>query len=117
MRRLRLTRLSKQVSGLDSGQVTTWTSWHRWTAISLLACAFLAVAAACQRAADNSSRMLELIPATVPELLRQLRGTVIPDPRRDRPHRDAWALWRRRHQYNTQQAHQRWDVYADETPR
>jgi hypothetical protein len=20
---------SKQVSGLDSGQVTTWTSWHR----------------------------------------------------------------------------------------
>jgi hypothetical protein len=39
-------QLSKQVSGLDSGQVTTWTSWHRWTAISLLACAFLAVAAA-----------------------------------------------------------------------
>ena len=42
--------MSKQVSGLDSGQVTTWTSWHRWTAISLLACAFLAVAAAWQRA-------------------------------------------------------------------
>ena len=26
-------QLTKQVSGLDSGQVTTWTSWHRWTAI------------------------------------------------------------------------------------
>jgi SRSO17 transposase len=39
-------QLSKQAAGLDSGQVTTWTSWHRWTAISLLACAFLAVAAA-----------------------------------------------------------------------
>jgi len=87
------------------------------TAISLLACAFLAVAAACQRAADSSARMLELIPVTVPELLRQLRGTVIPDPRRDRPHRDAWALWRRRHQYSAQQAHQRWHAYADETPR
>ena len=110
-------QLTKQVSGLDSGQVTTWTSWHRWTAISLLACAFLAVAAACQRAADSSARMLELIPVTVPELLRQLRGTVIPDPRRDRPHRDAWALWRRRHQYDAQQAHQRWHAYADETPR
>jgi SRSO17 transposase len=110
-------QLSKQVSGLDSGQVTTWTSWHRWTAISLLACAFLAVAAACQRAADSSASMLELIPVTVPELLRQLRGTVIPDPRRDRPHRDAWALWRRRHQYRAQQAHQRWHAYADETPR
>jgi hypothetical protein len=28
--------LAKQVSGLDSGQVTTWTSWRHWTAISLL---------------------------------------------------------------------------------
>ena len=63
-------QLSKQVSGLDSGQVTTWTSWHRWTAISLLACAFLAVAAAWQRAADSSASMLELIPVTVPELLQ-----------------------------------------------
>jgi SRSO17 transposase len=43
-------QLTKQVTRLDSGQVTTWTSWHRRTAISLLACAFLAVAAAWQRA-------------------------------------------------------------------
>jgi SRSO17 transposase len=110
-------QLSKQVGGLDSGQVTTWTSWHRWTAISLLACAFLAVAAAWQRAADGSAGILELIPVTVPELLRQLRGTVIPEPRRDKPHRNAWALWRRRHQYGAQQAHQRWNAYADEVPR
>jgi SRSO17 transposase len=110
-------QLSKQVGGLDSGQVTTWTSWHRWTAISLLACAFLAVAAAWQRAADSSARVLELIPVTVPELLRQLRGTVIPEPRRDKPHRDAWTLWRRRHQYDARQAHQRWHAYADEVPR
>ncbi|MGH3299605.1 MAG: IS701 family transposase, partial [Trebonia sp.] len=31
---------SKQVTHLDAGQVTTWTSWHRWTAVSLLAYAF-----------------------------------------------------------------------------
>jgi hypothetical protein len=43
--------------------------------------------------------MLDLIPVTVPELLRQLRGAVIPEPRRDKPHRDAWTLWRRRHEY------------------
>jgi SRSO17 transposase len=110
-------QLSKQVSGLDSGQVTTWTSWHRWTAISLLACAYLAVAAAWQRAADGSASVLELIPVTVPELLRQLRGTVIPEPRHDRQHRDAWTLWRRRHQYGARQAHQRWHAYADEVPR
>jgi hypothetical protein len=99
------------------GQVTTWTSWHRWTVISLLAYAFLAVASACQRARDGSPGILGLIPVTLPELLRQLRGTVIPEPRRDRAHRDAWLLWRRRHQYQAQQAHQRWHAYADKTPR
>jgi SRSO17 transposase len=110
-------QLSKQVSGLDSGQVTTWASWHRWTAISLLAYIFLAVAAAWQRTRDSSDGLFELVPVTIPELLRQLRGTVIPDPRRDKAHRDAWALWRRRHQYHAQQAHQRWHAYAEEQPR
>jgi SRSO17 transposase len=110
-------QLSKQVSGLDSGQVTTWTSWHRWTAISLLAGIFLAVAAASQRALDAAAGVFELIPMTVPELLRQFRGTVIPDPRRDKAHRDAWSLWRRHHQYQARQAHQRWHAYADQPPR
>ena len=107
---------SKQVSGLDSGQVTTWTSWHRWTAISLLAYIFLAVAAAFQRTRDEDAGILGLIPVTIPELLRQLRGTVIPEPRRDRAHRDGWSLWRRRHQYHARQAHQRWHAYADAPP-
>ena len=107
---------SKQVSGLDSGQVTTWTSWHRWTAICLLAYIFLAVAAAFQRARDEDAGILGMIPVTIPELLRQLRGTVIPEPRRDRAHRDGWSLWRRRHQYRARQAHQRWQAYADALP-
>jgi hypothetical protein len=75
------------------------------------------VAAACQRTRDGSATALGLIPVTIPELLRQLRGTVIPEPRRDKAHRGAWALWRRRHQYPAQQAHQRWHAYADELPR
>ena len=107
---------SKQVSGLDSVQVTTWTSWHRWTAICLLAYIFLAVAAAFQRTRDEDAGILGLIPVTIPELLRQLRGTVIPEPRRDRAHRDGWSLWRRRHQYRARQAHQRWQAYADALP-
>jgi SRSO17 transposase len=107
---------SKQVSGLDSGQVTTWTSWHRWTAICLLAYIFLAVAAAFQRTRDEDAGIPGLIPVTIPELLRQLRGTVIPEPRRDRAHRDGWSLWRRRHQYRARQAHQRWQAYADALP-
>ena len=104
---------SKQVSGLDSGQVTTWTSWHRWTALAYI---FLAVAAAFQRARDEDAGILGLIPVTIPELLRQLRGTVIPEPRRDRAHRDSWSLWRRRHQYRARQAHQSWQAYADALP-
>ena len=75
------------------------------------------MAAAFQRTRDEDAGILGLIPVTIPELLRQLRGTVIPEPRRDRPHRDGWALWRRRHQYRAQQAHQRWQAYADEPPR
>ena len=110
-------QLGKQAARLDSGQVTTWTSWHRWTAISLLAYAFLAIAAALQRTRDGSPGTLGLIPVTIPELLRQLRGTVIPEPRRDKAHRDTWSLWRRHHQYQAQQAHQRWHAYADEPPR
>ena len=75
------------------------------------------MAAAFQRARDEDAGILGLIPVTIPELLRQLRGTVIPEPRRDRPHRDAWTLWRRRHQYGARQAHQQWHAYADEVPR
>ena len=110
-------QLTKQVTSLDGGQVTTWTSWHRWTAISLLAYAFLAVAAALQRARDGNAAVSGLIPVTIPELLRHLRGTVIPEPRRDRAHHGTWSLWRRRHQYQAQQAHKRWHAYADEVPR
>jgi hypothetical protein len=54
-----------------------------------------------------------MIPVTVPELLRLLRGTVIPPPRRDRAHILDWSDWRRRHQHRAQQAHQRWNAYAD----
>jgi SRSO17 transposase len=110
-------QLTKQATALDCGQVTSWTSWHRWTAFSLLAYAFLTVAAMRQRTRDGDLATLGLIPVTLPELLRQLRDTVIPAPRRDRAHRQAWTLWRRRHQYKAQQAHQRWHTYADTPPR
>jgi hypothetical protein len=53
---------------------------------------------------------------TVPELLRLLRDTVIPPPRRDRAHRLYWSAWRRHHQYRARQAHQRWNAYAETTP-
>ncbi len=86
------------MAGLDAGQVIRWRSWHRWTAICLLACIYLAVAVALQRQHEPGSDLAGLIPVTVPELLRLLRGIVIPPPRRD------WA------------AHQSWNAYAEATP-
>jgi SRSO17 transposase len=110
-------QLAKQSTGLDAGQVIRWRSWHRWTAVCLLAYIYLAVAVALQRQQDTGSELdAGLIPITVPELLRLLRDTVIPSPRRDPAHRMHWSVWRRRHQHRARQAHQRWHAYAETTP-
>jgi SRSO17 transposase len=110
-------QLSKQVTSLDSGQVIRWKSWHRWTAICLLAYIYLAVAVAVQRQHEaGSDPDAALIPITVPELLRLLRDIVIPPPRRDRPHKLHWSAWRRRHQYRARQAHRHWNAYAETAP-
>jgi SRSO17 transposase len=107
-------QLAKQVAGLDAGQVIRWKSWHRWTAVCLLAYLYLAVAVALQRQNEAGSGLdAGLIPVTVPELLRLLRDIVIPPPRRDRAHRLHWSAWRRRHQHRARQAHRRWNAYAD----
>jgi hypothetical protein len=88
---------------LDSGQVIRWRSWHRWSALCLLACIYLAVAAASHR--DRRPGLeTGLIPLTIPELVRLLRDTVIPPPCRDQAHRQHWSRWRRRHQYRASQA-------------
>ena len=110
-------QLSKQVTSLDAGQVIGWKSWHRWTAICLLAYTYLAVAVAVHREHDADSDLdAGLVPITVPELLRLLRDIIISPPRRDRAHRLYWSEWRRRHQHRARQAHQRWNAYAETTP-
>ncbi len=110
-------QLAKQVAGLDAGQVIRWRSWHRWTAICLLAYIYLAVTVATQRQHDTSSEPdAGLIPITIPELLRLLRDAVIPPPRRDRAHRLHWSTWRRHHQHRARQAHQKWNAHAETTP-
>jgi SRSO17 transposase len=48
-------QLSKQAARLNAGQVIRWKSWHRWTAICLLAYLYLAVAVALQRQHDGAS--------------------------------------------------------------
>ena len=106
---------AKQATGLDKGQVTTWTSWHRWSTAALSAYAFLAVATALAHdtpAPDTPG----LVPLSCHELLRLLRLLILPAPRRDAEHVLHWSTWRRRHQHRAQTCHQRWHAYADTTP-
>jgi hypothetical protein len=42
-------QLARQSTCLDAGQVIRWKSWHRWTAVCLLAYIYLAVAVTLRR--------------------------------------------------------------------
>ena len=109
-------QLAKQSTGLDAGQVIRWKSWHRWSMICLLAYIYLAIATAiCGASGTGPASDPDLIPITIPELLRLLRGQVVPQPRRDLAHRQRWSHWRR-HQYRARQARQRWNAHAEATP-
>ena len=92
-----------------------WRSGHRWSALCLLACIYLAVTVALDRD-THAGLEIGLIPVTIPEMLRMLRGTVIPPPRRDHAHRQHWSQWRRHRQYRASQARRRWNAFADATP-
>ncbi|MEV0595674.1 hypothetical protein [Nonomuraea cavernae] len=110
-------QLVKQTCGLDKGQVIRWTPWHRWSAISLPAYLFLAVALARQRLLDGDlPEEAQMVPIAIPKLLRQLRDIVIPAPLREQAHKLTWSLWRRRKQYRSRPAHLRWHAYAEATP-
>ncbi|MFJ4689341.1 hypothetical protein [Streptomyces sp. NPDC088789] len=76
-------QLGKSACGLDQGQTTCWNSWMRWTFISMLAAAVLAVTRLGTAAQASRGR---LVPVSARELLRLLRATVLPSPRRDHDH-------------------------------
>jgi SRSO17 transposase len=73
---------SKELAALDEHQVRSWTSWHRWTILALLAHAFLAVLAATQ-AHDGNPDDNQLIPLTCNEIRRLFTGLCqqLPTPR------------------------------------
>jgi len=94
----------KELAGLDEHQVRSWTSWHRWTILALLACAFLSILAAsspapCHRRED------QLIPLTRNEIRRLFTGlTQQPPAAALQLH---WSRWRRRHQATARACHYR----------
>ena len=93
---------SKGLTGLDEHQVRTWTSWHRWITLALLAAAFLAIAAADER--QRNAGPDGLIPLTRNEIAALFASLIIQTPERSK-HRLHWSTWRRRHQYRARQCH------------
>jgi SRSO17 transposase len=94
---------SKGLTGLDQHQVRTWTSWHRWSVLVMLAHAFLAVQSATQR--DIEHRDPSLIRLSINEF-RRLFVALILTPLRHRDRILDWSLWRRRHQQRAHLCHQ-----------
>jgi SRSO17 transposase len=94
----------KELAALDEHQVRSWTSWHRWTILALLACAFLSVLAAAQPP-DGRPDNDQLIPLTRQEI-RRLFTTLDQHPP---PPASLlrWSRWRRRHQATAQACHYR----------
>src|SRR6266516_7689831 len=92
---------SKGLAGLDEHQVRTWTSWHRWVTLAMLACAFLTVAAAAEHTRQPPPGQ---IPLTCNEIARLFTALII-SPAKDTGHLLHWSAWRRRHQHHARRCH------------
>jgi SRSO17 transposase len=93
----------KELAALDEHQVRSWTSWHRWTILALLAHAFLAVLAAAQPGGRQPED--QLTPLTCHEIRRLFTGlSQQPPAPATQLH---WSRWRRRHQATARACHYR----------
>jgi hypothetical protein len=95
----------KELAALDEHQVRSWTSWHRWTILALLAHAFLSVLAATQPGGGSDPHDDQLIPLTRNEICRLFTGLSrqLPTPAMQL----HWSRWRRRHQATARACHYR----------
>jgi hypothetical protein len=91
---------AKELAALDQHQVRSWTSWHRWTTLVLLAHAFLSVLAADHHQQEG------LIPLTRNEI-RRLFSQLLDRGKRALTTIAAWSYWRRRHQARAMSCHYR----------
>ena len=94
----------KELAALDEHQVRSWTSWHRWTILALLACAFLSVLAAGQ-AGGGQPHQGQMIALTRNEIRRLFTGLT---RQQAAPAAQLhWSRWRRRHQATAKACHYR----------
>ena len=98
----------KELAGLDEHQVRTWTSWYRWTVLSMLAHAFLSVmattATAPERAPDEG--LIALTRNGIRRLFTALSGC-LQLAKAHVQHTLHWSRWRRRHQARARDYHYR----------
>ena len=92
---------AKELAALDQHQVRTWTSWHRWTTLALLAHAFLTILAAGDRTTETG-----LIPLTRNEI-RRLLTQLTHHARTALASIARWSQWRRQHQARAKACHYR----------
>jgi SRSO17 transposase len=95
---------AKGQAGLDQHQVRTWTSWHRWVTLSMLAMAFLAVVTAAEH--DRTPAPAGLFPFTVNEI-RRLFDALVNGATATPEHILSWSIWRRKHQATARACHYR----------
>jgi hypothetical protein len=84
---------SKELAALDEHQVRTPASWHRWTALAILAHAFLSVMTANEPPPPPGSRLIPLTRNEIRHLLAEILK-----PLHQPAHALHWSLWRRVHQ-------------------
>lgn len=92
----------KGLTGLDEHQVRTWTAWHRWVTLAMLALAFLSIAAMTEHAQHPPPA--GMIPLTRNEIAH-LTATLIIRSATEAGHRLRWSTWRRRHQHRARTCH------------
>jgi SRSO17 transposase len=91
---------SKELTGLDQHQVRTWTSWHRWTVLAMLAHAFLSVMTATEPPPPPCAGLIALTRNEIRRLFTAAITTI-----RAAAHHLHWSTWRRRHQARARTSH------------
>jgi hypothetical protein len=91
----------KRLTGLDEHQVRRWTSWRRWTLLTMIAHALLVVIATNEH--TDRAAPAGMIPLTCSEI-RRLFTVLVITPRRVPACPHAWSSWRRRQKHRPEPA-------------
>jgi hypothetical protein len=115
--------------GLDHYQVRTWTAWHRFVTLAMLALAFLMVCAAAAAPpptpADpyhhaHHDGPIALTAAEIRRLFNALIVTplraLLSSPLRTTTHAQRWSDWRRLHQGQARRSHYQRRLSAELDP-